>query len=366
LQGPAYDARLSGFPYPFEVHTFDFESQRQPLQMAYMDVKPAQPNGRTVVLLHGKNFSGAYWAPTARSLSGLGYRVVIPDQIGFGKSTKPRCYQFTLQGLAQNTRRLLDSLGIGKVSVVGHSMGGMMAARFALMFPDRVEKVALVDPIGLEDWQRYERHPTVDKLFAHEQKTTPDSIREYMRTSYFGGEWKPDYEPLVDMLAGWTRGPDRTRIAWDAALTTEMILTQPVVHELPDLKAPTLLIVGEQDRTVVGKPFVRPEFKGQLGNYPELGKRMAAAIPHCTLVEIPGVGHLPQIQAFDTYFQALRAFLGSPDRRRPPRLGAWPVSAQSSASFFSCSPVPRGQARPAADSACAVRSGSASIPRRED
>ena len=93
--------------------------------MAYMDVAPtAAANGRTVVLMHGKNFSGDYWGQTARDLAAAGFRVVVPDQIGFGKSSKPQRYQFTFQQLATNTAALLNSLGVVDVEVVGHSMGG--------------------------------------------------------------------------------------------------------------------------------------------------------------------------------------------------------------------------------------------------
>ena len=69
-----------------------------------------------------------------------------------------------------------------------------------------------------------------------ERKATPDSVRAYMRENYFAGQWKPDYEPLVEIQAGWLLGPDRERMAWTSALTTDMVFTQPVVHEFPDLK----------------------------------------------------------------------------------------------------------------------------------
>ena len=111
---PALGIRLENYEYPFPVSNYVFETQKQTLEMAYMDVKPEDPNGETVILLHGKNFSGAYWEETAKALSGKGYRVVIPDQIGFGKSSKPEHYQYTFQSLATNTLGLLDKLSIKK------------------------------------------------------------------------------------------------------------------------------------------------------------------------------------------------------------------------------------------------------------
>jgi pimeloyl-ACP methyl ester carboxylesterase len=198
---------------------------------------------------------------------------------------------------------------VQRAVVVGHSMGGMLAVRFGLMHPERVERLVLVNPLGLEDWKRVVPYRPVDALYAAELESTPDRVRAYMRESYFAGEWRPEYEPLVRMLAGWARGPDRERIAWLAALTTDMVFTQPVVHELPDLRVPTLLVVGQRDRTAIGKAWAPDAVKSRLGDYPALGRAAAAAIPGATLVELEGVGHLPQVEAFDAYLRALTDFL---------------------------------------------------------
>lgn len=306
------DARLTAFAYPFPVSEFTVHAQQQKLPMAYMDVQPTgEANGRTVVLLHGKNFAGNYWADTIRSLAGAGYRVVVPDQIGFGKSAKPKAFQYTFQQLARNTQALLDSIGVEKYAVVGHSMGGMLATRMALMFPERVERLVLVNPIGLEDWKRYVPYRTVDEMYANELKSTPEGVKEYFRKSYFGGEWKPEYDPLTEIQAGWINGPDWPLVAWNSALTFDMIFTQPVLYEFPDVRVPALLIIGQRDRTAIGGAWASPEVREKLGNYPRLGREAAAAIPGAKLVEIEGVGHIPQVEAFPRYEQALLGFLGS-------------------------------------------------------
>ena len=302
--------RLEGVDYPYPVEIYKFESQANDLEMAYMDVAPtAGANGRTVVLLHGKNFNGDYWGQTARDLAAAGFRVVVPDQIGFGKSSKPQRYQFTFQQLATNTAALLDSIGVQQVEVVGHSMGGMLATRFALMYPDRVSRLALVDPIGLEDWKLVVPYQTVDTWYLNELDQSYASIKQYQLASYYDGRWNERYERPLRLLAGMTRSPDWPKMAWDQALTYDMIFTQPVVYEFGDLTMPTLVMVGTRDRTALGKSQVGPEVRETMGRYDQLGRKTADAIPDAKLVELDGVGHLPMLEAYDRYLPPLRDFL---------------------------------------------------------
>jgi pimeloyl-ACP methyl ester carboxylesterase len=305
----AFDPEASSFTYAYPARFFDFESQRQPLRMAYLDVAPEKPNGRTVLLLHGKNFHAGTWATTIASLRGAGFRVVAPDQIGFGKSSKPERYQFTFVQLASNTRALLASLGIERTVVVGHSMGGMLAVRYAIAYPEATERLVLVNPIGLEDYAALVPLRTVDDWYRQELAQTPEKIREYQRTSYYAGAWKPEYQEHTRLLEGWTRHPDSWRIAWDAALTTDMIFSQPVVGDLPRIGVPTRLIIGTRDRTALGRSLASPEVQKTMGDYTTLGKRAQQRIPGAELVELPGVGHVPQVEAFPLFEKALLEFL---------------------------------------------------------
>jgi pimeloyl-ACP methyl ester carboxylesterase len=307
-----YGPELEGFDYPFPVQLFEFMSQGTKLHMAFMDVAPKAPNGRTVVLFHGKNFTAATWDRTIQVLAGAGYRVVALDQIGFGKSTKPAHYQYSFQQLARNTQALLASIGVGRVTLVGHSTGGMLAVRYALMFPGTVDQLVLVNPIGLEDWKA-EGVPylTVDQWYQRELGTSAQRIRAYEQATYYAGQWRPEFETPVQMLAGMYRGPGREVVAWNSALLYDMICTQPVLYEFGSLTMPTLLLIGQHDTTAIGKDVAPPEVVARIGHYPELGKRAASRIPKATLVEFPDLGHAPQIQDPDGFHRALLAGLGA-------------------------------------------------------
>ncbi|MBJ7574955.1 alpha/beta hydrolase [Luteimonas sp. MC1828] len=304
---PVYGPRLEGFDYPHPVQTFAFDSQRQALQMAYLDVAPTgAPNGRTVVLLHGKNFCAATWDAAIAALAGAGWRVVAPDQVGFCKSDKPAHYQFSFAQLAANTHALLASLDVERSVVVGHSMGGMLATRYALQYPDAVEQLVLVNPIGLEDWKAL-GVPWRDAAdwYAGELRTSFDSIRAYQLDVYYGGQWKPAYTRWVTMLAGMYAGPGGERVAWNQALASDMVFNQPVVHEFGDIAVPTTLFIGQKDRTAIGRDRAPEGLKARLGDYPALGRRAAAAIPGATLVEFDDLGHSPQVEAPERFNAAL-------------------------------------------------------------
>lgn len=300
---------MENIKYPFPVQEINLKVQGQDLKMAYMDLQPQKPNGKTVMLLHGKNFSAMYWEQTAASLAKEGYRIIMPDQIGFGKSSKPVNIQYTFQLLAQNTKALLNKLNITKVSLLGHSMGGMLATRFALMYPETVQQLILENPIGLEDWKTVVPYQSVDDWYASELKQDYQSMKDYQLKFYYGNRWKPEYDKWIAAPAGWTLNKEYPVIAKCSALTYDMIFTQPVVYEFEHLKMPVLLIIGQRDRTALGKAKAPKAVQETLGNYPELGKTTAKKIKNAQLVEIEDTGHLPHIEAYDKFIVPLKEFL---------------------------------------------------------
>ncbi|CBY00330.1 hypothetical protein IAQ61_011260 [Plenodomus lingam] len=302
------------FQYPWPLHYYSFTSQRANLSMAYMDVLPVNSTSSidaTIVLLHGKNFCGATWEDTAKRLSSRGYRVIIPDQIGFCKSSKPPAYQFSLQQLAQNTRLLLQSLGIERAHVLGHSMGGMLAARFALMYPDITSHLIMTNPLGLEDWKALGvPWRSLDLLYQSELATNYTSIRTYQQATYYVNTWKPEYDVWVNMLVSlYQVAGENATFAWNMAQTTDMVLTQPVVYEFELVKAKTLLMIGTKDTTAIGKAWSPPKVQNVLGKYEVLGKQAASRIPGAELVEFNDLGHSPQVQDSERYHRELISWL---------------------------------------------------------
>src|SRR6478736_4040426 len=289
-------ANVEEIPYPYPVSYLPFVLYGQNVRMAYMDVKPTgTPNGQTVVLLHGFNFFGEAWGGTIDVLTREGFRVIVPDQIGFGRSSKP-FIPYTFNDMAHNTRRLLQSLGIERAAIVGHSMGGMLASRFAMLFPTMTTHVVLVNQIGLTDARPGRAPRYLDDAYRSDtngalaNRTYPQ-VRQSI-TRYFV-TWKPEYEKYVRIHWGWTLSPDWARFSRVRAALTQMLSAETVVYDWQHIKSKALVIGGAKDTPA----------------YPEQAKHVAESIPGAELELIENVGHVPQFEAPDIFYPKLVRFL---------------------------------------------------------
>ena len=195
---------------------------------------------------------------------------------------------------------------------MGHSMGGMHSTRFMLMYPSNFTELILVDPIALEDWKaKGVPYLLIDDIYLQEHASNYTSIRGYQQDTYYDGTRKPEYDRWVNMLLKVYNGPLGARYAFDQALVTDMVYTQPIVYEFPLLADnKVLLIVGDKDNTAIGKQWSPPDVQARLGHYKRLGKETAKAIgPNCTLVEYPELGHAPFIQKPEKFFHTLLQWL---------------------------------------------------------
>lgn len=303
-----YNKELDGFAYPFEVKTFDFNSQNKTLKMRYMDIGDKNAK-KTIVLLHGKNFAGYYWESVANDLVSNNYRVIIPDQIGFGKSSKPDYYQYSFGQLALNTKLLLDSLHINKADIVGHSMGGMVAVTFTANYADNVNKLILINPIGLEAYGKYTEFKDVNFFYKNELGKTLEKARNYQKKNYYDGKWSDEYEKLLIPLKGMLAGDDWQTIAWNNALTYGPIFSENIVDRFSQIKNDTVIIIGTRDTTGPGRGWMKAGETRKLGNFKQLGVDTQNRIEGSTLIELEGLGHMPHFEDYDAFIKAFHQAL---------------------------------------------------------
>ncbi len=300
----SYDRELSGYKYPFSVKRRTFHSQKQELHMAYMDIN--SKGDKVAVLLHGKNFAGFYWKQIALELQAAGYRVIIPDQIGFGKSSKPRNYQFSFYAMAAQTKDLLNDLGIKKAMIIGHSMGGMLATHFTYSYPDCVSKMILINPIGLEPYLKYVEFKDPEFFFKNELAKTPAKAKAYQQKNYYDGKWDKKYDHLLEPYNKQMKGRDWEIVAWNNALTYGPIFNEDITTKFSSIENPVVLIIGTRDKTGPGRGWKKPGVKRVLGDYKKLGKLAQKSFMNAKLYELPGLGHMPHFEDYNRFLPVFK------------------------------------------------------------
>jgi 3-oxoadipate enol-lactonase len=246
-------------------------------------------DGPTVLMLHGVGGGHLAFAPQVETLASSGYRAVAWDMPGYGHSAPIEPYNF--KGLAQSCIALIESLKCGDVALLGHSMGGMVAQEVVARRPELVNKLILCatsPSFGKPDaqWQR--------NFIA--QRTAPLDAGKTMAELA---------DVLVPQMVGPGSLPEGVRLATHCMSQVpastyrralEAILSFDRRAQLPQIQVPTLLLAGEHDRNAP----------------PAMMRKMAEAIPRSTFLEMPGVGHLLNLEAPDEFDGLVLNFLALP------------------------------------------------------
>ena len=226
--------------------------------------------GPQLLLIPGITSPAITWGFVAERLAER-FDVHVLDVRGRGLS-EAGDLDYSLDAMAEDAIAVVAAAGLSKPFVMGHSMGGMLATRFALLYPNETAQLVLVNPIGLEDWKALGvPYRTVDQWYQRELNTSAAGIKQYQLSTYYAGKWRPEFDRWVEMQAGMYNGEGKEQVAWNSALTAEMIFTQPVLYEFGQLKMPVLLMIGELDNTAIAKDIAPAELKPKLGNYAKLG-----------------------------------------------------------------------------------------------
>jgi pimeloyl-ACP methyl ester carboxylesterase len=299
-------------PYPYPSKYLDIQVYTQDARIAYMDV-PAEgaANGHTVLLLHGNNFGGFYFKAVIDALRKAGFRVIVPDQIGYGRSSK-LVAPYNLNSQARNTYLVLQAEKIARAMVVGHSMGGMLAARFATQYPKVVERLVIYNPIGLTDGRFDRAMPPVDELYRQTLKADYQSIRSSLGryVAHNPKGWNAEFEACVRIRYSWTLSAEWPRLAMVQALISQMLYADPVVYDWAHIQVPTLAFGGAEDALL-----------GPAARFQERMGTLAKTIPNGNgrLLLLPGLGHVPHLEAPSTALPPLVAFLQEGVTAKPGR-----------------------------------------------
>jgi pimeloyl-ACP methyl ester carboxylesterase len=312
---------LEGYPYPYPVQYLDVTHVAEAAwidrqvpdwerraRLAYMDISPdGAPSKGAIVLVHGKNFFGAYWKGVIEVLRREGFRVIVPDLIGWGKSTKPST--LTAASLVMHLRSLVDQLKVNSFAVIGHSTGGLIGMHLARALPERVHTLVLENPMGLEDYRNGLTRPVRHQDWADDERSqSADQIRQYM-AHYFVNKEPRLVEPFVAVRMAIGRGPEFERWVQSSAAASDMLLNEPAPEFVGSLATPTLFICGLSDRTYLGAKYTAPNDQGAKGNIAALAEGCTARMPKARFMGVPDTGHIPHLESPATFKTGVLEFL---------------------------------------------------------
>jgi len=291
---------LEEIVYPYPVSFMNLKLYGQDVRIAYMDVPPVgTPNGQTVVLLHGGSYYGWYWKSQIEALTKAGFRVVVEDRLGWGKSSKP-ILPYSISLHASHAASLLDHLKIEEAAIVGHSIGGQMATRFAFLYPKRATHLVMINPIGLTD----NRAGRGFRPFDGEVDAQPDLQKAYeadVRTEMSRYVvWKPEYLEHLRIRHGVRLSAEWPRLAYVRELGGNLRSMDSTVNDWPQIQTKTMVMGGVEDY---------PAFADD-------ARRAVTILPNAKAMLIPRAGHNPHEETPDIVNAELIRFLSS-DRSRP-------------------------------------------------
>lgn len=240
-------------------------------------------SGPVVILLHGLGGNSQNWALTVGPLAQK-FRVIVPDQIGFGKSEKPLIH-YRIGTYVDFLDQFCKQLKIERASLVGNSMGGWVAAAFTIAFPERVERLVLVDAAGYAPPANFDY-----RILYGLNPSTREGMKQVAAKVFYNKLFQSD--ALIDaaMAARFTAGDGYTI----TSMIESIIRGEDFIDKgIKSIKQPTLVVWGRQD-----------------GLTPvEDGERFKKDIPNSTLLVIEECGHAPQFEKAAEFNTALLKFL---------------------------------------------------------
>jgi 2-hydroxy-6-oxonona-2,4-dienedioate hydrolase len=270
---PAMRATQAGLPPSKQAVVFGQKIQ-------YVDVG----SGPVVVLLHGLGGNSSNWAFNLGALSQK-FRVIAPDQLGFGRSDKP-LINYRVGTYADFLDKFLDELKIERASLVGNSMGGWVAALYAIKYPKRVERVVLVDAAGFAPPKEYDLSALLGL-----NPSTREQMKYLLGLVFFNPLLKGDVAVDAALTARMMAGDGYTI----QSLVESIYRNEDMLDgKLAGVKQPTLIIWGREDGLL---PLARD------------GERYRRELPSAQFVVFDECGHIPQVEKAAEFNAALLKFL---------------------------------------------------------
>jgi len=264
-------------------------------KMAYIE----QGNGEILLLVHGLASNAGFWRYNIPELSKY-FRVIAVDLPGYGKSEKGD-YSYNMTFFANSIKNLLDELKIQKVNFVGHSMGGQIGIQFDLMYPERIDKLILVSPAGIEKFDEGEGEWLKSAVTIKSVKSTnEEGVRRNLSNNFYN--WNDKLEWMVEERVRLAKSTEFNYFARAVSRSVAGMIDEPTYDKLSLIKSPTLIIYGKEDG-LIPNPYLHPGFPSDVFRIAQKN------IKDCQLREIEDCGHMVMMEKPDEFNSIVKDFL---------------------------------------------------------
>ncbi|WP_225409033.1 alpha/beta fold hydrolase [Stigmatella hybrida] len=298
---------LEGQPWPLQRVPLPKTAEAYQLasvpQVAYVELNPQ--GTRTLVFIHGLGSYLKFWRYQLDAFAQQGYRVVAVDLPGYGKSDKPATFPYTMEAMADAVRELVQTLGVERPILVGHSMGGQTALSYAIRYPEEPAALVLTSPAGFEKFSDKEKRWFRRSLTSAFIKSSPEyNLWGSVRQSNFA-RWRPELEWLIEERVRVVNTPAFDAYAYANVRTVDGLAHNDFVRDnLGRVQAPALIVFGEDDR-LIPNPFLHGGWTRDIMAYGHAGLRGSS------LVGLARCGHSVQLDCPQEYNAAVSTFLGA-------------------------------------------------------
>ncbi len=265
-------------------------------EIAYIDVGSG---AETLVLIHGLASNAGFWRYVIPELSKK-YRVIAVDLPGYGKSGK-RGFTVSLAFYADQIARLSEELKLGKFTPVGHSMGGQISMHLALRHPEKVKKLVLAAPAGVEKFSAGEGK-WLRNVFRIDDLTlaSEEAVRVNLNRNFY--TWNDRYEWMVEERVRMAKAAEFDGFANTVIKCVGAMIDEPTSDRLGEFDHETLILYGRYDG-LIPNPFLHP------GRTSDVFKKGAGKMKNATLIEIDNAGHMVQMERPQAFAEALITFV---------------------------------------------------------
>ncbi len=275
-------------PLPFESIDYGFQMEHGTVNGTDLAWHDSGGDGDVLLLVHGLASNAGFWRYNLPDLRAAGYRVVVVDLPGYGKSGKAFSTPYGMRFYAETLDALLASLRIEQATVVGHSMGSQIAMTMVLEGSTRVRKLILLSPAGIERFKDGEGRWLKGAVTPEFVIATPEpAIRANLAANFYC--WRNDLEWMVEERARMAKVPEFERFAYAVSRSVAAMVDEPVWMKLEKINVPTVIIGGEKDN-LIPNPYLHG---GRTEDVMRIGEEK---IPQATLHMVPKAGHMLQIE----------------------------------------------------------------------